>query len=47
MLVMSTRGQQLAEKIIDQDLACLGCGYNLRGLAHAVIHCPECGVEPV
>ncbi len=25
------------------DLPCLGCGYNLRGLAGPVVMCPECG----
>ncbi len=28
---------------IDQDLFCLTCGYNLRGLAGDPIRCPECG----
>jgi hypothetical protein len=28
---------------IRQDLACPGCGYNLRGLAGDVVNCPECG----
>jgi predicted RNA-binding Zn-ribbon protein involved in translation (DUF1610 family) len=42
---MASRGEQLAERIIQDDLACLACGYNLRGLHEAVIHCPECGVE--
>lgn len=26
-----------------QDLGCLNCGYNLRGLTGAVVNCPECG----
>jgi hypothetical protein len=42
---MVTRGEQLAERIIQTDLECLSCGYNLRGLAGSVIQCPECGVE--
>jgi hypothetical protein len=42
---MGSQGEQLAERIIQDDLACLACGYNLRGLHEAVIHCPECGVE--
>jgi hypothetical protein len=29
--------------IIDTDRACLGCGYNLRGL-RAGVKCPECGL---
>ncbi|MGE3183010.1 MAG: hypothetical protein AB7N71_15395 [Phycisphaerae bacterium] len=28
---------------IDEDLYCLGCAYNLRGLAGEYLRCPECG----
>ena len=28
---------------IDEDLYCLGCGYNLRGLCGDPVRCPECG----
>jgi hypothetical protein len=28
---------------IDQDLYCLTCGYNLRGLSGDPVRCPECG----
>lgn len=29
--------------VVDTDLPCMGCGYNLRGL-HAAGACPECGL---
>lgn len=28
---------------IDEDVYCLGCGYNLRGLSGDPVTCPECG----
>ena len=31
---------RLREHLAERDVACPGCGYNLRGLAGA--HCPEC-----
>lgn len=30
---------------IDEDLYCLECGYNLRGLSGDPIRCPECGAR--
>ncbi|MCX5659699.1 MAG: hypothetical protein NTW19_08260 [Planctomycetota bacterium] len=30
---------------VQNDLACPGCGYNLRGLRGAVVDCPECGLR--
>jgi hypothetical protein len=30
---------------IDEDLYCLKCGYNLRGLTGAIVRCPECGSD--
>lgn len=30
---------------LDEDLYCLECGYNLRGLSGDPIRCPECGVS--
>ncbi|MDO8628955.1 MAG: hypothetical protein Q7R41_00540 [Phycisphaerales bacterium] len=32
-----------ASGAIDQDLYCLTCGYNLRGLSGDPVRCPECG----
>jgi hypothetical protein len=32
-----------ASGAIDQDLYCLTCGYNLRGLSGDPLRCPECG----
>ena len=32
-----------ARPVVDHDLACVGCGYNLRGLK-AGSRCPECGL---
>lgn len=29
--------------VIDEDLYCLACGYNLRGLSGDPVRCPECG----
>ena len=29
--------------VIDEDLYCLECGYNLRGLSGDPVRCPECG----
>ncbi|RJP42460.1 MAG: hypothetical protein C4547_00525 [Phycisphaerales bacterium] len=29
--------------VIDEDLYCLTCGYNLRGLSGDPVRCPECG----
>lgn len=29
--------------VLDQDVACPGCGYNLRGLGGGEVVCPECG----
>lgn len=37
-------GEQTVEAI-REDLACPNCEYNLRGLAGAVVDCPECGHE--
>lgn len=33
----------LARPILEQDILCIGCGYNLRGL-DAAGRCPECGL---
>lgn len=30
---------------IDEDIFCLECGYNLRGLVGDPVRCPECGVD--
>lgn len=30
---------------LDQDLYCLQCGYNLRGLSGDPVRCPECGFQ--
>lgn len=30
--------------LIDEDLYCMHCGYNLRGLSGDPVRCPECGV---
>ncbi len=35
--------QHDADGAIDQDLFCLVCGYNLRGLSGDPVRCPECG----
>lgn len=32
-----------ADGAIDEDLFCLACGYNLRGLSGNPVRCPECG----
>lgn len=32
-----------ADGAIDEDLYCLTCGYNLRGLSGDPVRCPECG----
>lgn len=32
-----------AEGAINEDLYCLSCGYNLRGLSGDPVRCPECG----
>ncbi len=29
--------------VLDQDVGCPGCGYNLRGLGSGWVICPECG----
>ena len=39
---MTERGEEKLEGI-QQDLACPGCEYNLRGLRGEVVICPECG----
>ena len=31
--------------LIDFDLPCMQCGYNLRGLAPEKTHCPQCGTD--
>lgn len=31
--------------VIDEDLYCLDCAYNLRGLVGDVVRCPECGAQ--
>lgn len=36
-----SREQKLAAYLADRDVACPGCGYNLRGLKSR--ECPECG----
>ena len=36
-------GDLLARDTCDENLFCLHCGYNLRGLAGDPIKCPECG----
>jgi len=36
-------GDLVAGDTCDEDLFCLHCGYNLRGLAGDPIRCPECG----
>jgi|GEM_PF-2708368 len=33
-----------AAGVLDQDVNCPGCGYNLRGLAQDIATCPECGL---
>jgi hypothetical protein len=33
--------ERLARYLIDRDVACVGCGYNLRGVRD--VRCPECG----
>lgn len=30
---------------LEEDLFCLGCGYNLRGLSGVMVRCPECGED--
>ena len=32
-----------SQEPIDEDLYCLSCGYNVRGLTGNPIRCPECG----
>jgi hypothetical protein len=39
---MAQTGEQIIAAIA-QDVACPGCGYNLRGLSGDVVSCPECG----
>lgn len=34
-----------ASGAIDEDLFCLTCGYNLRGLRGDPVRCPECGAD--
>lgn len=34
----------MAEMVIDSDVPCVKCGYNLRGLRHGGL-CPECGMS--
>lgn len=31
--------------VLEQDVGCPGCGYNLRGLGSDVVDCPECGLR--
>ena len=31
--------------ILDRDVACPDCGYNLRGLSREIADCPECGLR--
>ena len=38
-----SRDQKLAAYLAERDVACPGCGYNLRGVTGGV--CPECGRE--
>lgn len=33
-----------ADGVLDEDLYCLQCGYNLRGLSGDPVRCPECGL---
>jgi hypothetical protein len=33
----------LPSRVVDFDIPCLTCGYNLRGLAGDRLRCPECG----
>lgn len=38
---MATERDDLREYLAERDVACPGCGYNLRGLTQT--NCPECG----
>jgi predicted RNA-binding Zn-ribbon protein involved in translation (DUF1610 family) len=40
---MVEQGKDESPGVIGGDLACRGCGYNLRGLSWAGANCPECG----
>jgi hypothetical protein len=35
----------LAQRPVEEDLYCLSCGYNVRGLTGNPVRCPECGDE--
>lgn len=34
-----------AAPVLDRDLYCIECGYNLRGLSGDPVRCPECGLQ--
>ncbi len=41
---VSQTSESAIDSILDQDLGCPGCGYNLRGLGGDRATCPECGL---
>lgn len=39
----ANESHQLTDTVIKENIYCLSCGYNLRGLSGDPIRCPECG----